>query len=373
MSEFSGNRKEKLLQAAKKIHEHKLEKIYGFKDLSERLEDIQIKNLLTLVYTEEENNAEFWAHRIKELGGQIDRHFFGDLKPYILLKILKTKGFFEWVIEEEEEGIKELALQSELILDKILSETWSRYASEEMRQLQRTKNQVLGMDSWDIRGTSGARNVSTIYSSLYGGLLSTLAFVTGLFGAQMSANLIIISGLATLFAGSISSAGGAYQSVKSEIDVLIRESKRDSLDGSKDRKQLLEFYLSEGYSEKEANLMIRSIEERRPSSIEEAIDKLGLTSKEIGNPVNTGTSSGLYFAIGAMVPIIPFMIRLFRLEIAMGISICATLLGLFLVGAAKSIFSREKWIRSGLEVMVFGAIASTITYIFGNIVSLLMR
>jgi VIT1/CCC1 family predicted Fe2+/Mn2+ transporter len=259
-----------------------------------------------------------------------------------------------------------------LIQDQTVSEKWSRYASDEMRQLQKIKNQVLGMDSWDIRGTSGARNVSTFYASLYGGLLSTLAFVTGVFGAQMDINLILITGLATLFAGSISTAGGAYQSIKSEMDILIRESMRNSINGTKNRKQLLEFYLSEGYPVEDANLMISSIEERKPSSIKEAIEKLGLAPRELGNPVTSGIYSGISFAIGAMVPLIPFMIRFRRIESTMIISICATLLSLFLVGAAKSIFSREKWIRSGLELMVFGAIASTITYLVGSIVSLIM-
>jgi VIT1/CCC1 family predicted Fe2+/Mn2+ transporter len=349
-----------------------LEKIYGFKRLADSVDDLQIRNLLTLVYTEEEKIVEFWVQRIKELGGKADRKWFGNFKSDFLLKILETKGFFEWVIEEEEEGIRELALQSELIRDQTVSEKWGRYASDEMRQLQKIKTQVLGMDSWDIRGTSGARNVSTFYASLYGGLLSTLAFVTGVFGAQMDINLILITGLATLFAGSISTAGGAYQSIKSEMDILIRESMRNSLDGTKNRKQLLEFYLSEGYSVEDANLMISSIEERRPSSIKEAIEKLGLAPRELGNPVISGIYSGISFAIGAMVPLIPFMIRFRRIESAMIISICATLLSLFLVGAAKSIFSREKWIRSGLELVVFGAIASIITYLVGSIVSLIM-
>jgi VIT1/CCC1 family predicted Fe2+/Mn2+ transporter len=349
-----------------------MEKIYGFKSLSKKVDDPLIKNLLTQVYKEEENIAELWVDRIKELGEQIDSNIFTVLKPKILFRILKTKGFFKWVFEEEEEGIKLLALHAELIPDNAISETWSRYSSEEMRNLQLTKNQVLGMDSWDIIGTSGARSVSTIYSALYGGFLSTLAFVTGLFGAQMNTNLILISGLATLFAGSISTAGGAYQSLKSEMEVLVREKKKNENNLKKEHKQLLEFYLLEGYSKEEANLMIKSLKHDRPSTIENAINKLGLSTKEYGDPINNGVTSGISFAIAAIVPILPFTLNLIRIETALVISICATLLSLFCIGATKAIFSRKEWIRSGLEVMIFGAITSTITYIIGNIVSIIL-
>jgi predicted membrane protein (TIGR00267 family) len=374
MSGFSTSRREKLLDAAMKIYEHKLEKIYGFRELANAVDDEQIKNLLVQVYSEEELIAEYWIARIKDLGGKVGANTYNrDLKPKILFRILGTKGFFEWVIEEEEEGLEELGFQAELIQDDIVSETWSRYASDEIRHLERMRNQILGMDSWDIRGTSGARSVSTIYSNLYGGLISTLAFVTGLFGARSEPTFILISGLAALFAGSISSAGGAYQAHKAEMEVLIREGKKNRLNKNtinEERKQLLEFYYSEGYSEEEASLLINSLEVNRSSSIENAINKLGLSSREYGDSTRNGIISGISFGIAALIPILPFLVRSLGLEKALMISICGTLISLFCIGAAKSIFSRKKWLRSGLEVMIFGAFASIVTFIIGNIVSI---
>ena len=376
MSDFSTRSRESLLYASKKIYEHKMEKIFGFKTLAEEVDDEIIKNLLVQVYTEEETFADLWASRISELGGQANaKVLFGDLKPQILSKILGTKGFFQWVLEEEEAGIKEVAIQAELIQDNVQSETWSRYASDEMRHLHRIRSEILGMDSWNLIGTNIGKSVSTIYSNLYGGLMSTLAFITGVFGSRSGLNFILISGLATLFAGSISSAGGGYQSLKVEMEVWTRESKRSSINRNtvpEDHKQLLEFYYSEGYSEEEANKIINSVNENSTSTIEDAIDKIGLASTELGDPINNGVTSGVTYAIAALIPILPFTIRSLELETALIISIGVTLLSLFIVGAAKSIFSRKKWIPGGLEVMIFGAIASTVTYIIGTLVSMIM-
>jgi VIT1/CCC1 family predicted Fe2+/Mn2+ transporter len=374
MSDSSMRSIEKLLDSVKKIYEHKLEKIFGFKVLVDAVDDELVKNLLVQVYSEEEIIAGHWVNRINDLGGRVEkRNIFGDLKSKILLRILGTKGFFEWVLEEEEEGIRELALLAEYVFDDVQSETWGRYASEEIRHLKKLRNQVLGMDSWDIKGTSGARSVSTIYSSLYGGLISTLAFVTGIFGARSDLNIVLVSGFATLVAGSISSVGGAYQSLKAEMDVLVREVRRNQQKGKtvdEERKRLLEYYISQGYSKEKAISIITSLDVNRPSTIENAIDKLGLAPRELGDPIKNAIISGFSYAIAALIPLLPFMTRFLGLKVALIASISGTLISLFCIGAAKSIFSRKKWFRSGFDVMIFGAIASTITFLIGKLVSI---
>jgi VIT1/CCC1 family predicted Fe2+/Mn2+ transporter len=376
LSDFSTKDNARLLDAAKKIYEHKLEKIYGFKTLAEKVDDEIIKNLLIQVYTEEETIADMWVNRIIEQGGQIDTNgLFGNMKTKILSRILGTKGFFKWVLEEEEAGIKELALQAELIQENVQSETWSRYAGDEQRHLHRIRTEILGMDSWDIQGTSGERATAALFSGYYSGLLSTLSFITGMFGARTGFNIIFISGFASIFSGSIARAGGAYQRHRSEMEILTRESKEISINrntGDEDRKQLLEFYHSQGFSDDEAASLMDSINVDRPSNIENAIDNIGLSSTQFGNSVKVMINSGRNFASAAIIPILPFLIPSLELEKALIISICGTLLCLFIVGAAKSIFTRKKWYKSGFEVVVFGVITSAITYTIGNLVSLIL-
>jgi predicted membrane protein (TIGR00267 family) len=379
LSLLSDENKEKLLQAAKKIHAHKLVQIKGYRGLISSAKDERIVYLLNRVNKEEENIAKFWFDKIRELGGSAETNsYLFDLKAKILISVLGTKGYFEWALIGEAEGIQDLAVQAGKIDDIAMSETWSRFASEERMHLDRIRTQVLGMDSWEIRGGSGVRDMTNIFTGLYGGLLSTLAFVTGVVGALVEGQLVILSGLAALVAGSISSGAGAYQSSISEIEVLVRESQLDrahEVNGRRpqdERDKLIEFYHSQGYSIREAEALVKRLEEKEHPFKVGALEELGLASKEIGNPMKAGILSGVSFGLASTLPLSPFAFKFLRSTDALIISIIVTLASLFCIGAMKTIFSRKKWIRSGLDVVLFGAATSTVTYLIGKLVSLII-
>jgi VIT1/CCC1 family predicted Fe2+/Mn2+ transporter len=374
LSGLTDEQKKKLLDTIKKIHANKKIKVMGFVMLAEKSSDNRIKRLLLQVKNEEEEVIRFWSDKIRDLGEEEKAQpLFQNLQIKMLMNVLGTKGFFEWVLEEEEQVIQDLAFQAERFEERTLSETWSRFAYEERIQQERIKNQVLGMDTWEIIGTSGARNVSTIYSGFYSGFISTLAFVTGVIGALQDVNFLIVSSLASLFAGSVSTIAGTYQSLQSEMEVLIRERRKKEIDGLKsqdEESKLIEFYLSEGYTKDEARAMVNRIKTKEALIQENVLEELGLGPQEFGNPLKTALTGGLCFAVSALVPILPFTLRFLKLSHAIIISIISTLIGLFCIGALKTIYSRKDWFRSGLEVMLFGALASTVTYMIGKVISL---
>ena len=132
MSLLSYEKKRRLLDAVKKIHSHKSVQIMGYKKLISIAKDERIRHLLNLVVEEEERIERFWSERIKELGGSLETlSYLFNLKTKILMRVLGTKGFFEWALVGENEGIRDLALQAGTIEDSALSQTWSRFASEE--------------------------------------------------------------------------------------------------------------------------------------------------------------------------------------------------------------------------------------------------
>lgn len=374
MNTLSDEVRRNILNAAKKIHANKQVEIMGYRALAERTGDEKINFLLKRISDEEERLARFWSERIGELGGSIaGRDMLRDLKVRMMMSILGTKGFFEWAVVGEEEGIQDLAIQAEKIRDASSSETWRRHASDERMHLDRIRTEVLGMDAWEIHGGSGVRDM------IFGandGLVSTLAFVAGVIGAITDPYLVLISGIAELFAGTISMAAGAYQSSKSELEVLERESQRTKVEGrtpEEEREKLAEFYQSEGYTRGEAEAIVERIAREREAPIKPStLEELGLAPEEIGNPVKAGVLCGASFGIAAVVPILPFAFRVFEVIDATIISVIATLASLFGVGAMKTIFSRKNWVRSGLEMMVIGAAASAITYVIGKLFSLIV-
>jgi len=374
MKGLTEEERRRLLSAAKKIHSHKLVQIKGYRTLVKRATDDRIKQLLVRFGDDEEKHAEFWSKRIQELGGEregaLSAHLT-DWKVGLMMSILGTKGFFEWAVVGEDEGIQELAIQAEKIRDAVASEMWSRLASDERIHLERMKREVLGMEAWEIAGGGGVRDM------IFGandGLVSTLAFVAGVAGAIMDPYIVLLSGVAELFAGTISMAAGAYQSSKSELEVLERESQREkTLRGmapEEERKKLIEFYQAEGFKRGEAEAIAEKIAGREePLTAAGTLEELGLAPEELGNPVKAGVLCGVSFGLAALVPIIPFTLKTLSSKDALTASIVATMAALFGVGAMKTIFSRKNWARSGLEMMVIGASAAAITYLIGMLFS----
>jgi predicted membrane protein (TIGR00267 family) len=371
LSTLSDGEKGSLLDAAKKIHSNKLVQIRGYRVLVDRTRDKRIRRLLIRIGDDEEKIAEFWSERMRELGGDVEAgSLLGDWKVGLMMSILGTKGFFEWAVIGEEEGIQDLAIQAEKIRDTTTSETWSRHASDERMHLDRMRTEVLGMEAWEIHGGSGVRDM------IFGandGLVSTLAFVAGVMGAITDPYVILLSGIAELFAGTISMAAGAYQSSKSELEVLERESQRETVKGrtpEEEKEELVRFYQSEGYTIAEAESIVKRIAKEKEFSITAGtLEELGLAPEEIGNPIKAGVLCGLSFGISAIIPIFPFAFKALSTMDAMKFSIIATMASLFGVGAMKTIFSRKNWIRSGFEMMVIGASASAITYLIGTLFS----
>jgi VIT1/CCC1 family predicted Fe2+/Mn2+ transporter len=373
--ELTRVKKANLLNAAKKIHSYKLMQAKGFGILARKAKDKRIKQLLLRVSSDEVNHAEFWFERIKELGGRPQglKSFLRDAKVGFMMRILGTKGFFEWAFVGEEEGVHDLAVQAENIRDAAASQAWSRTASDERLHLERMKTEVLGMEVWEVRGGGGVRDM------IFGandGLVSTLAFVAGVVGAITNPSIVLLSGVAELFAGTISMGVGSYQSSKSELEVLERENRREQAKKGKtpeeERAELIKFYEGEGFEKGEAEAIVDRIHEESKLPLQlNTIEELGLSPKELGSPVKAGVLCGVSFGLAALVPILPFAFPISTWE-ALVASITGTVVTLFGVGAMKTIFSRKNWVWSGLEMMVIGASAAAITYVIGTIFSLIV-
>ncbi len=377
MNKLTDDERRKLLNAAKRIHAHKLVQIKGYRTLVKRARDERIKHLLIRISDDEAKHAEFWSERIEELGGEHEgatKAYLRDRKEGLMMTILGTKGFFEWAVVGEDEGIQDLAIQAEKIKDTATSETWSRFASDERMHLERMKTEVLGMEAWEIRGGGGVRDM------IFGandGLVSTLAFVAGVVGAITDPYIVLLSGVAELFAGTISMAAGAYQSSKSELEVLERESQRKKVKKRRtpeeEREELIKFYQAEGFKRGEAEAIVDRIagEKELPTQAG-TLEELGLAPEELGNPVKAGVLCGVSFGLAALVPILPFAFQILGCTDALIASIVATVTTLFGVGAMKTIFSRKSWVRSGLEMMVVGVSAAAITYMIGTLFNLIV-
>ena len=94
--------------------------------------------------------------------------------------------------------------------------------------------------------------------------------------------------------------------------------------------------------------------------------ELGLTGEHAeGSPFQGAMIMGAAFGMGAVVPILPYL--LLGIETAVYVSVAATSAVLFGIGVLKARWTRRGWLRSGLEILALGAVAGVAGYFFGNL------
>ncbi|RNE49582.1 VIT1/CCC1 transporter family protein [Corynebacterium alimapuense] len=210
------------------------------------------------------------------------------------------------------------------------------------------------------------------------GLVSNLALVVGVMGSGVGSNFILITGMSGLLAGALSMAAGEWVSVKSQNELLEASTPRlkantllPELDVNAN--ELVLVYRARGLSEQEA--VAKADEEFSRIALERAI---GLNSEESSDeddtlgrqhtPANSewaaAISSFLFFAVGAFIPIIPF---LFGATPVVG-AIIATILvsgSLLITGGVVGVLSGKSPLTRGFRQLLIGIGAAGITYLLG--------
>lgn len=205
------------------------------------------------------------------------------------------------------------------------------------------------------------------------GLVSNLALVMGVAGAASGAAFgeqsIVLAGLAGLLAGAFSMAMGEWISVQSAREsatrqLRIEEAELDELP-AEEAEEIRLIYMAKGLPEDEA----RQVAERLLADDETALDvmareELGLDPDDLGgSPWQAAGVSFVLFAIGAIIPLAPFL--LLDDLTAVAVSVAASAVGLFALGVATTLFTGLLGSTAGLRQAVFGLGAAGITYAVG--------
>jgi VIT1/CCC1 family predicted Fe2+/Mn2+ transporter len=210
---------------------------------------------------------------------------------------------------------------------------------------------------------------------VYGGLdgiITTFAVVSGVAGANLDTNIIVILGLANLLADGFSMATGAYLSSKSEQELYDKERERELWEVQHfpegERSELYHLYRERGYSEEEASALVE-IQCRDTDRWVDAmmIDELGLL-KDDRHPLLSGLATLIAFTVAGAVPL-----AIYFLDMAVSISASAAYpialalsgLALFGLGAAKVLITHRSPFKSGLEMLLVGGLAAGVAYAVG--------
>ena len=202
------------------------------------------------------------------------------------------------------------------------------------------------------------------------GLVAAFAVASGVNGAGVKSNVILIAGLAELIGGTISMALGAYLSTKSQIEYYRGEMKREAYEVENfpeiERQEIREIYESKGFKDEILEKIISHITSDRRRWVDIMMnEELGLSLDPNTSPAKSAVATGGAYAFGALMPVIPYVF----MQPAVGLvaSAAITLTVLFGVGAAKTIVTGKSLLRSGLESMVIGGLAAAAAFLAGKI------
>jgi len=201
------------------------------------------------------------------------------------------------------------------------------------------------------------------------GLVSNLALVMGVAGASGGeGSFVLLAGIAGLLAGAFSMGAGEYISMQSQRELFERQialerAELEAMPGE-EQAELAQVYRSKGFTEAEA----ATIAERIFSDPKHALDtlvreELGLDPDELGSPWGAAFGSFVAFGIGALIPVIPYL--LMAGQSAFVAAIALSVVALFAVGAGVSLLTGRSPLFSGGRQVLIGAAAAVVTYVVG--------
>lgn len=203
------------------------------------------------------------------------------------------------------------------------------------------------------------------------GLLSNLSLVMGVAGAQVHERTLLVTGLAGLLAGAFSMALGEWVSVQSSRELFERQLavERDEIVHApeEEKEELALIYQSKGVPAEEAKRLAGQIMSNPETAIDAlAREELGIDPSELGGSAWTAALlSFVLFAVGAVVPVLPFLV--FTGKTALLASAVAGGSGLFVLGAAITLMTGRSVWRSGLRQLLLGMAAAGLTFGLGKL------
>jgi vacuolar iron transporter family protein len=216
------------------------------------------------------------------------------------------------------------------------------------------------------RDVSGGWLRPTVFGAM-DGLVTNVSLIAGVGGGGLDRSRIVLTGLAGLVAGAFSMATGEFTSVTSQNELVRAEVELE-------RRQLAA-YPEEEQAELAGALESKGLNRRLAREVAEQVsqdpdealrlhaqEELGVDPHELPSPVVAAVSSFLSFAVGAIVPLLSFLLGSASLYLALGIAAAA----LFDLGAMVAWLTRANIWYGATRQLLLAGIAAGVTYAVGR-------
>jgi vacuolar iron transporter family protein len=347
---------------------------YLYKVLAEIEKDSRIAEVYNRFVEVELEHANTWKGRIVAEGGTLP-----EFKPEVRTRILG------WLARRFGPSI---ILPSMANMEKSGSANYATQADAQGMVSQEKSHaliisQITGADNKGMEGGTLARlegrhratGGNALRAAVLGandGMVSNLSLVMGVAGATMENKAILIAGGAGLLAGAISMALGEWLSVQSSRELYSHQIKIESDEieqaPEEEAEELALIYEARGLNKSQAQALAVQIMSNKDYAIDTlAREELGVNPEELGGSAwEAAITSFILFAIGAIVPVFPFIFSSGWTAIL--ISIGLSTIGLFILGAVITLFTGKQVVFSGMRMVIFGLLAAAVTFGIGKLI-----
>ncbi len=327
--------------------------------------DPRRRDILRRLGTVEAQHQAEYARLLREAG-----HDPGPFRPSLRARILARLarlGARDAVMNlrllEEATEVKQLLQTAATQRGPDLGERFARDEAQHAEVLR----ELLGRtgEPWHRIETGGIlRNVVYGFND---GLTANFGLVMGVVGAQVEPGVVLLAGLAGAVADALSMGASGYLAAKSEQEVyqheIALEQEEIRLMPKLEAEELALIYQAKGIPPALAHQLAEQILASPEMALREKVrEELGI-GLEYGSPLRQGILTGTATALGAVIPIVPFLFL--SGDLATGVSFSISMLSHFLVGAARSVFTGRNAFRSGLDMFLVGLGVAIAGYVIG--------
>lgn len=203
------------------------------------------------------------------------------------------------------------------------------------------------------------------------GLVSNFALIAGVAGGTAAtgsdSTAVVIAGLAGLVAGAGSMAAGEYVSVASQSELALAEIELERRELANrpeaEEQELAETFQRRGLSQELAGEVARELSRDPSTALEVHVrEELGVDVDDLPSPVTAAVSSFISFGLGALIPLLPYLLG----ADSLGPALVVSLVALFGVGVLVSQVTVRSWIFSGTRQLLLGGAAAAVTFVVGS-------
>lgn len=340
-----------------------------YRGLAAATQDPQRSAVLIELALSEERHAQRWRRKLEEAGANVPPS-----QPSLRVRVLcwfarhvGVRAILPIASRNEQAGVASYAQQQDARDLAYEERTHARIFAEMSRSASGAD--IVRRETWH-RGAAGGSLRAAIFG-VNDGLCSNLSLVMGVAGANPGGSFVLLAGVAGLLAGAFSMAAGEYVSMRAQRELFERQlaMEKEELETSpeEERHELALIYRAKGLPKEDAERLAKLLLSDKSAGLDTlAREELGLDPEELGSPWGAAGSSFIAFAVGAVVPVLPFFFTAGTTAVVE--TAASSAIALLIVGAALSLFTGRNPIISGLRMLLIGWAAAGVTHLIGRLI-----